>query len=366
MNQTPVLIVVDSDFMADAIVDAPKVVAAIDVARGVRLVGKPFLSREQLEEFACGAQQHGSEIVRRMRRASVEAFGEEAPLALVRGADDNGDIIRTTWNGDGEIASAGWTEGYLDAVAVCSERGLTTVANFSFGGYSHMGTRGWERHRLTSVTGAGRPGHIAVAAAGHGDGRAIHSSLVLNPGHDTTIDVLQPKDAEFNLWVRGGTNWTLEVYRDGRLDQRHDGPSIQPNRPWSETDQELKFTVRGGGMTYLRLVAPDTTAGTSMQVDCYIVSGEARFHNWVDAHCVAEPANLPEVISVGLVDGKYSAGQGNLDGKPDFLVRGDGPISFRIYEVVIEAARIMRQAPESDSDMVRAELRQRFGGKIVA
>jgi hypothetical protein len=174
------VIVIDSGFSRESM-SGLNILAARDLARGTTVMGTPRLNEEQLDSFACDPLNHGSIVLQRLRQQLQEKLSAQ-PLAAagvafillrVFGADNS--CIRTCWE-NGKVVSDGWTEAYLWAVELCESSGYASVANCSFGGFVHAvdGT-GWEAHQLARVTGPGKSGHVVVAAAGHGDGRAIHA-----------------------------------------------------------------------------------------------------------------------------------------------------------------------------------------------
>jgi len=69
-----------------------------------------------------------------------------------------------------------------------------------------------------------------------------------------------------------------------------------------------------------------------------------------------EPAALPSVIAVGLKAGNYSSAQRLPGHKPDVLIDGGGPISFRLPEVVGKVRRILEDNPNLDALQVKALL----------
>jgi hypothetical protein len=79
---------------------------------------------------------------------------------------------------------------------------------------------------------------------------------------------------------------------------------------------------------------------------------------------VTEPAVLPLVIAVGLLDKQYSPHQQEAQAKPDLLLHGQGPVSFRVPEVVVACARLLENQPGMDVTAVLAQLRTQLGGKV--
>jgi hypothetical protein len=353
--QNTALIIIDVDFSLKSM-SGGHIVAAIDLSKGTERVGDPFLTEEDLQQFAAGNANHGSTILTKLRQAMPDA-----PFVLVRIGDDDGHLIRTRWQ-NGEIASPGWTEGYLRAIEICRQRGYASVANASFGGYFHaMDGTGWEAHQLGKVTGQGKAGHIFVAASGDGEGKAEHASWTLGAEPEVWVDVWQSEPVHFNLWATGDTDWLIEVYRDGNHIDTIDSPDIVPNL-WNGK-QQVNFTVGGDGTrTTFKVVR--TGSGGNTRFDCWVVAGEGRFLNHVDAELVAEPAVFAQVIAVGLVDKQYSPHQQEAHAKPDLLLHGQGPVSFRVPEVVVACARILENQPDMDVTAVLAQLRTDCRGKV--
>jgi hypothetical protein len=363
------VIVIDSGFSLESM-RGLKILAARDLALGTTLVGADerndlneprilkversepnVLSAEQIESFACDQLNHGSIVLQRLReRLAVEDFA--FILLRVFGADNS--CIRTTW-ADGIVSSDGWTEAYLWAVNLCEERGYSSVANCSFGGFVHAadGT-GWEAHQLSQVTGIGKRGHVVVAAAGHGDGRAVHASWFAQSGEPVWVSAMQRESTSYNFWF-GAANepWTLTVHRNGDVVGTHNGADIVGNM-WNQR-QQLTFTVEGGGDVSFEFALSD--GGTeSMRCDGWIRGDAAWFHDHVDSLAVSEPAVFSEVVAVGLRLKSYSPNQSHVGSKPDVLLEGTGEISFRTPEVTATVAQLMLRGPGLDSAGVRDAL----------
>ena len=353
--QKTALIIIDVDFSLESMLDA-KVMAVLDVANRSERIGSPYLDEEGLRQFAGGTANHGSAILTKLRRLLPDA-----PYVLIRIAGDDQRILRTQWH-DGTIAAPGWTEMYLRAVAICQERGYSTVANASFGGFIHaMDGTGWEAHQLAKVTGPGKPGHVFVAASGNGEGEAEHASWTLAGNSDVWVHVHQPQPVHFNLWARGSAGWLLEVRRDGKLVQVINGADIPPNL-WNGHQQVNFFVGDDADNTSFKVVR--TESGARTHFDCWVLSGEGRFLNHIDAELVVEPAVFPHVIAVGLFDKQYSPGQKQPGTKPDLLLNGEDMVSFRVPEVVAAAAEVLENHPDMDVNAVLGELITRFGGKV--
>lgn len=83
---------------------------------------------------------------------------------------------------------------------------------------------------------------------------------------------------------------------------------------------------------------------------------DAVFTSHADPHLIAEPAVFPGVIAVGLAAGRYSSDQTESNAKPEVLLAGSGPVSFRLPEVVAEIASWLTEEPELDVVSVRQKL----------
>jgi hypothetical protein len=342
------VIVIDSGFSLESM-QGLKILAARDLASGTTIIGAPDLCAEQIDSFACDPLNHGSIVLERLgaRLTDVSFI-----LLRVFGSDNS--CIRTTW-ANGHIASDGWTEAYLWAVKLCAERGYKSVANCSFGGFVHAadGT-GWEDYQLSQVTGVDKPGHVVVAAAGHGDGRAVHASWFAQPGESVWVSALQKESTSYNFWF-GASNkpWALTIRRNGDVVDTYSGSDIVGNI-WN-LRQQLALTVEGSGDVSFEFVLP-VDGDESVRCDGWIRGGAAWFHDHVDSLSVAEPAVFSEVIAVGLRLKSYSPDQLHPGSKPDVLLEGTGEISFRTPEVTAMVAQLMLLNPDLDSVGVRNAL----------
>jgi len=345
-------IVIDSGFSRESMSGAARVLGIRDLGEGRTVSGAPFLDAEELNRFANDPMKHGSIVLERLR-----ALDRDAPLVLIRAHGPDQTMTRTAWEGGRQIAD-GWTEAYLWAVELCQKAGLPSVANCSFGGFTHaMDGTGWESFQLGRATGPGRSGHVLVAAAGPGDGRAVHASWVTESGSATTLEVYQKESTRYNLWAGSpGLNaWELEVWRGSDLLRRFHGSDIPVNF-WNNR-QQLTFTLEGAGEFRFRLIRGDVAGGAASELrfDCWVVwGGGAYFLNHVDPTLISEPAVFPQVLSVGLRNGSYSPAQCLPGGKPDVLLEGGGPISFRLPEVTAAVAALLSANPGLDIDGVRS------------
>jgi hypothetical protein len=174
-----------------------------------------------------------------------------------------------------------------------------------------------------------------VAAAGPGDGRAAHASWQTAAGGSTTVQLFQQGICRYNLWTGAGAgdDWTLEVFSQNGLAARYTARDI-PENFWNGRRQ-LTFSIEGNGVFHLRVKRHSAEpAAEAIRFDCWTLTSESSaFHNYIDPVLIAEPAAFPQVISAGLTAGIYSPHQGIPGEKPDVLLDGPGPISFRLPEV---------------------------------
>ncbi len=343
------VIVIDSGFNRAALSKCRNIVAFFDVESGRSIVGEPFIDGADpaLDEFAIDALNHGSIVVDRLLAACPDV-----PVILVRAYGRETRLIRTQWENGTKIRD-GWVEAYLQAVELCKARGYSSVANCSFGGFTHaMDGTGWESFNIGKVTGSGKPGHVMIAGAGPGDGRHVHASWRAAGGDNVIVSANQERSAMYSLWASAGASneWTVEVYLNGVLKQEHHGRFIPANF-WNGR-QQLTFHVEGEGeLTFVMRLAH----GEAARFDLWVVDGgSATFRNLTDVALIAEPAIFPTVIAAGLRAGTYCDDQENISAKPDVLMEGGGPISFRLPELVAFAACALEEDPTLDVDGVRA------------
>lgn len=360
MKNKVALVVIDSGFSRESLsLVADRVLGIYDLRTGRKAVGKE-VDVECLSRLAGDPMNHGAVILERLARLSPAS-----PVVLVRAFSQENSVLRTQWS-HGEIKSPGWTEAYLWAVELCKSLGYLSVANFSFGGAIHaLDGTGWESFRVGQVTGSGKPGHIAIAAAGPGDGRAVHARVSLRPGVAEKMQVLQIGTTHYNFWVGIGCvhshrDWEFSVFRDGHYAYTINGNDV-PTNMWNGKQQQT-FTLQGSGHVELALWRPHQSADTAcgdpncpVRFDCWINSEEqASFQNHTTGEFVVEPAILPQVIAVGLRSSKYSSKQTEVGHKPEVLLPGSGMISFRIPEVVSAVATMLGDSDEPlDVDAVR-------------
>lgn len=358
-------IVIDSGFDRDVIRRA-NVIGVYDLRTGLQVEGAPFVADDVLDAFAGDPGRHGTIVLGRY----LDAIGiPDAPVILVRAFGDDG-LITTQWGGydatfrGGNVTRPGWTEALLWATGICRARALQSVTNCSFGGFRHAadGT-GWEASRLSEATAGG--GHIIVAAAGAGDGRSAHASWRVPFGGQAQVKIFQRQTATYNMWadVRRETGddrqWSLEVYnRHGHKVHESDSRQLVSNI-WNGK-QQLRLQLDGDGEFTLVVRNRSTTGGEDAQpiaFQCWSQDSEhAYFLSHVDPLLVVEPAVFPDVIAVGLQHGTYNPRQAEVGQKPDVLVPGDGPISFRAPELAALVATMLEAEPGLGVQQVRDRL----------
>lgn len=396
MKQQTAAIIIDTGYSVEAMKSARNILAILDVRTGSIITGFPYLTWEYNEEvltaFAGDPYNHGSSVLGALMQRSPEM-----PVILIRAYTES-KLIRTTF-ANGRIVKPGWTEAYLSAVALCKSLGMNSVANLSFGGYTHAADgSGWESYSLGSVTGPGKPGHIVVAGAGAGGGDAIHSSWRTEPGQTTEVTAYQSSTATYNFWCAADADspqfndWLMEVFLDDRKIGEEFGGDLIPNF-WNDRKQ-VTFQVDGAGTVKIRTTrfwgadrrfkglqelhaanhstqdvipfhcakphpfAEHRKPADPLRFDCWInqVQCSATFLDHQDSMTIAEPAIFPHVIAVGLNAGKYSFDQFERGAKPDLLIEGDGPISFRLPEIVAEIGDMLNEDPSLDMVAVRSRL----------
>jgi hypothetical protein len=354
------VIIADTGFSADSLAGAKRILGVYDLVQRRVILGNPYVTdATDLGAFAGDPAKHGSFVL-----MAVLAQDPDVPVVLIRSHNPDEGVIRTSWQ-DGKPAADGWTEAYLWAVRLCQLHGLASVANFSFGRVFHAadGT-GWDAFQFAKVVGEGKPGHVVVAAAGPGDGRAVHSSFSADAHAPAQVLVQQDGKTSYNFWtkVNGESDpnmsdpqddWILEVWRNGQLVMRQDGAYVPVNF-WNGRKQ-LQFSLEGTGDVTL-VVRLKNGASAERGFECWLATGDARFLNHVDDTYIVEPAAFPSVIAVGFKAGNYSQAQKLPGHKPDVLIDGGGAISFRLPEVVVKVARILEDNPNLDAVQVKALL----------
>ena len=361
MKSSCAFIVIDSGFSQEVLSRSRKVLACWDLSQDRPIESASYLSSRELSGFAGDSMNHGSIVLSRLLDRVPDA-----PLVLVRAFNTNRGIFRTTWQ-NGQVARAGWSEAYVWAVELCRKRNLSSVANCSFGGFDHaMDGSGWEAHQLNRVTGSGRAGHVMVSAAGPGDGRAQHSTMLLLSGDEKNFVATQDGVGEYNMWFGLGQplddahsascNWWVEVLLNGET-QFTVGSEQVPENFWNSRRQ-LKFTVHGAGRVDIRVKRDSAHQCANelcaFRVDCWTEDG--WFHNYVNPLLISEPACFPNVIAVGLRTLQYNAFQKQAGEKPEVLLSGTEQISFRTPEVTAAVGKLLTRDPSLDVDQVRSLL----------
>lgn len=358
MQDGTAVIIIDTGFSRQSLDGKPKILAVKDLSTGFTALGAPFLSGGELEGFAGDPLNHGSLVLE-----VLHELNPELPVILVRAYSDDVRLIRTVFD-NGSVVSDGWTEAYKWAVELATERGYSTVTNCSFGGYTHaMDGTGWESYCLGQFTGVGSPGHIVVAGAGQGDGRNIHASVNTEPGETITITARQNSPTTYNFWngIGGDSTcgkWNLTVSLNDSEIARYDSEQI-PLNFWNQARQ-LTFRVWGEGEVSLQVSTSASNDENSGGFDCWINHQDsAHFVSHPDGNLVSEPACFPQVIAVGLEKGIYSPDQNSTTAKPEILLSGNGPISFRLPEVVVELAQLLTEDPSLDVSQVLKKLQEK-------
>ncbi|MBX3151904.1 hypothetical protein KF728_17230 [Candidatus Obscuribacterales bacterium] len=370
MRDKTAVIIIDTGFSRSSLQAAGKIIAALDVDTCRVATGtedSPYLTMERnADELGIVARDdlnHGSLVLQ-----SLLGVNPDLPVVLVRAYNQNVRLVRTVF-AHGRQVKPGWTEAYRTAVAICRERGLASVANLSFGGYTHaMDGTGWESHSLAQETGAGKPGHIVLAGAAAGSGAAIHASWSTHPGETTELRAVQGGPTMYNLWCAAdaaapeSSDWAMEVFLNGHLISREMSDHLAPNL-WNNRKQ-VSINVPGAGQVLFRVsrfFKDGSDFGgvhSNYRFDGWVVQSEADavFLDHKDVMSIAEPAIFPHVIAVGLKSGEYAENQNEPGAKPEVLIDGAGPISFRLPEVAAQVAQMLNEDPALDVVAVRDKL----------
>jgi hypothetical protein len=192
----------------------------------------------------------------------------------------------------------------------------------------------------------------------------VHAAFTADAQAPAEVEVQQDGKTSYNFWTKvngesskdpqdAQEDWTLEVWRNGRLVMRQDGAYVPVNF-WNGRKQ-LQFSLEGTGNVTL-VVRLKNGASAERGFECWLQAGDARFLNHVDDTYIVEPAAFPSVIAVGFKAGNYSQAQKLPGHKPDVLIDGGGAISFRLPEVVVKVARILEDNPNLDALQVKALL----------
>lgn len=360
-NKDCAVIIIDSGFSREATAKIRRLLGVYDLSSGLAMVGSPYLApdSELVRELFCGDElNHGTIILEKLL-----AMDSELPVILVK-AFEHGKRVNTGF-ADGRVVQDGWVEGYLFARDLAQKRGMTSVANLSFGGFSHaMDGTGYEAFVLERAASQLPAGHVLVAAAGPGDGRPIHAGLVLPGGASGAITGYLEGQAGYNFWVdrlsaitsqnQSSKDWFLEVFLGGQKVLEMDGKDL-PDNFWNMR-QQLTFSLEGRGELKLQL---NNRSASEIRFDCYIDKndvGQALFLDNLDNDLVCEPAVLSQVIAVGLAEGQYGSPVVKGISKPEIRVEGSGPISFRAPEIVFRVAQMLKAEPDLTTGDVRDRL----------
>lgn len=354
MKKNTAIIIADTGFSLDALLGVKNILGYYDLVNR-RVVMDAAGTRSELESFAGDPGNHGSIVLK-----SIVAQAPDRPLILIRSHNPDSGLILTSWQ-DGRPQADGWVEAYIWAVSLAKLHGLNSVANFSFGAVRHAadGT-GWDAFQMSRVTGKGKPGHIAVAAAGGGATTAGHASFVVRPGEQVVASAVQNETTTYNFWSATkdralNDSFVLVVECDGRTFMVQESRHVPVNF-WNERKQ-ITFTVPGACRVSLKVTRPGQVKGSEadLRFDCWTV-GPGLFENHIDDTHVVEPACFPSVIAVGFKHGRYSAKQEEPDCKPDSLIGGSGFISFNLSRVVARVAEMLDEEPGLDVVQVRERL----------
>lgn len=351
------LIVIDSGFSFEAMKEAGRIIAYADLTNGKICAGNPTLTEAEMRQFADDPLNHGSIVLSGGQGFSgLAELMPGAPFILVRAFGKENSLLRTVWH-DGHIVRPGWTEAYRWAVNFCRQQGMSSVANCSFGGFAHaMDGTGWESRQLAMETGRGKPGHIVVSATGPGDGQPLHASWTQLPGDTRVISAEQSGPCVYNFWsaepptsrssdFASFAEWKLTVMVNSTVIGRHDASYI-PDNVWNQRKQ-LKVPVPGAGKVEFVLYrerAPHlekSAFGIPQRFDCWVEAGDGRFLDHIDPVAISEPSAFAEVLAIGLQTGKYAPDQLQPGAKPDVLLSGGGPISFRIPVISATVAGLL-------------------------
>ena len=328
-----VYIVIDSGFWCDSLPPQENILGAWDPT-GKGIFNDPL--------------NHGSEVLNRLKTADPNA-----KFMLIRAYDGDGNQASTKFE-QGKISQPGWTEAYLEAVALADKLNLPSVANCSFGEFSHaMDGTGWQSFQLSKAIGDGKPGHIVVAASGPGDGAPRHASGAVESAGADVVNISQNGEAAFNLWMGKDApkDWNLSVYQGDRQVYQVDGTNIEPNF-WNDR-QQITFRSQSDGEPTRFELSRLGNDPRPLAFDFWVQEGKTAFLDHLNKTLISEPAVFPDVVAVGLKDGTYAPDQEILGHKPNVLVPGDGPVSFRTPEVTLAIGKMLKANPNLDAPQVQ-------------
>lgn len=169
-------IIFDSGFSPEVLSKVRHIAGFIDLVNGFMVQGDPYLSPEQRAQITADWSQdlfnHGTVI--------LNMFCEQipdCPVYLARVITPADRVVRTVF-ADGQLVQNGWSEAYTSCVQHARKHGMQTVASLSWGGYRSVSdsVSTWEHSELSKLVGAGKKGHVVVAAAGTGSKRGDDES----------------------------------------------------------------------------------------------------------------------------------------------------------------------------------------------
>lgn len=358
MKNKTAIIIADTGFSEGALSGVKNLLGYYDLAERRVVMGRLNGAdwNDDLEAFAVDSG-HGSMVLQ-----AALAVAPDRPYILIRSHNPDEGLVLTRWQ-DGRRVADGWVEAYLWAVNLAKLNGLTSVANFSFGAVRHAAdSTGWDAFQLARVLGRGKPGHVAVAAAGGGTLSAEHASWQTLSGETTEVDVVQESTTSYNFWTAGrdtelNSSFQLRVERDGRLVHFEDSRKVPVNF-WNGRKQ-ITFTVSGACRVKLIVTRKSGLTGVDpadCKFDCWLLGKGGRFENHIDPTMIVEPAAFDHVIAAGFKHGHYSPDQNEPDAKPDVLIEGRGMISFNLPRLVAKVASILDEEPGLDVFQVKARL----------
>lgn len=334
-NGNVVYIVVDSGFAPESLPPRQNILRTWDLT-GEGVFNDPM--------------NHGSVILGKLRDADPNA-----KFMLIKAYDSGNNLAQTKFEG-GQIARPGWTEAYLEAVALAKQENLPSIANCSFGEFTHaaMDGSGWEAFQLSHAIGKGKPGHIVVAATGPGTGVARHASGLVEAGKSSEVNISQNGEAAFNLWMGKDApkDWTLSVFEGGRKIHTVDGAKL-PENFWNNR-QQITFRSHIQDAAARFVLSRKGSDPRPLQFDFFVQEGKAKFLDHVNPELISEPAAFPDVVAVGIKGHSYSPLQNNPGHKPNVLLPGEGPVSFRTPEVTHSIGQLLKNNPNLDAAQVQA------------
>ncbi|MDZ4833854.1 MAG: hypothetical protein SGJ27_08750 [Candidatus Melainabacteria bacterium] len=294
---------------------------------------------------------------------AVDGTGWESHcLAQVTGAGKSGHVVVAgAGAGDGSALHASWRveTGGME-VAIASQSGSTTYNFWSAAQTGSPHANDW----LLEVLLNGKL--VAQELSGH-----IWPNL-WNNRKQVTVRV----EGVGQVRIRTSRFWSGDTEHGGSLltgDTSGSRGLLSPGLGACDSDagdsrQALRGILASPGKSHSLMGATDSaTTPESLPVaelldplrfDCWIsqTDSDAVFLTHRDVKSIAEPAIFPHVIAVGLESGSYAADQNQPGSKPDLLLPGGGPISFRLPEVVVKVARMLATNPSLDVVAVRERL----------